>query len=667
MAVGLKGSGDAMELLRLILLAAIIGCFLVGALTTMAVSPPIKTERVANGLSNPLFVTHVPGVYDRIFIVEQCGLIKILTGGSVLPTPFLNISSKTTCGGEQGLLGLAFHPDYASNGQFFVDYTDLSGTTTIAGYTVSVDPNVANTSEKKVLAISQPYANHNGGWIAFGADGYLYIGTGDGGNRNDPENRAQNITGQLLGKLLRIDVNGDDFPADAARNYAVPSTNPFVGVIGDDEIWAYGLRNPWRNSFDRLTHDLYLADVGQKAVEEIDFQPASSAGGENYGWRCMEGDTCTGLTGCTCDSLSLVPPIHTYTHNGLNCSITGGYVYRGCAISGIGGVYFFADYCSNSIWSFRFDGVNQTEFTDRTAELTPDIGTLSSITSFGEDAYGEIYICDQEGEVFKISPADTPPDCNNNLLADGCDIARGTSQDVNLDGIPDECVAPPAPAADPSGWNKSRVVSFGTPAAATATGVGSPTALRVTLTSLHHPNPPYTGGLTADFSAFEGQIRWVGPPSAHVESTSDPTPFVAAALQCAPYYHDWPLLGPVHVIGREIVPSSTYTVERLSVVCLGNEKNCTLVSASLGLATTRWGDIDDAFNPPATSTQPDMSDISALANKFKNTPGAPNKVRAALVGDVPDLGSDIGLAQIAACVDAFKGQPFPYAGPVTCP
>jgi hypothetical protein len=519
-----------------------------------------------------------------------------------------------------------------------------------------------------VLTISQPFANHNGGWIAFGADGYLYIAMGDGGSGNDPGNRAQDITSQLLGKILRIDVNGDDFPADTARNYASPSTNPFVGVIGDDEIWAYGLRNPWRNSFDRLTHDLYIADVGQSAVEEIDFQAASSTGGENYGWRCMEGDRCTGFSGCTCNSPSLVLPIHTYTHTGQNCSITGGYVYRGCAISGLGGTYFFADYCSDKIWSFRFDGVNQTEFTDRTVELTPDIGSISSITSFGEDAYGEIYICDQGGEVFKIIPTDSPPDCNNNLLADSCDIARGTSQDVNLDGIPDDCVtAPPAPTADPSGLNKSRAVSFGTPAAATATASASPTALRVTLTSLHHPSPPYTGGLAADFSAFEEQIRWVGPPSTYVESTGDPTLFVAAALQCLPYYHDWSTVGLVHVIGREIVPSSTYAVERLSGSCLGNETNCTLVSASLGLATMRWGDVDGPFNPPEKSTQPDVSDISAIVNKFKNTPGAPIKVRAALSDDDPDLTQDIGFAQISDCVDAFKGQPFPYAGPATCP
>lgn len=657
-----------MGLSRLIWLAAIIGGFLGGALETKAVTPPIKAKRVADGLSNPLFVAYVPGDYNRVFIVEQCGQIKILTGGGILPTPFLNISLKTTCGGEQGLLGLAFHPDYASNGQFFVDYTDLSGTTTIARYTVSANPNVANMSEEKLLTISQPFVNHNGGWIAFGADGYLYIAMGDGGSGNDPDNRGQDITSQLLGKLLRIDVNGDDFPADATKNYAIPSTNPFAGVTGDDEIWAYGLRNPWRNSFDRLTHDLYIADVGQSEVEEIDFQPASSAGGENYGWRCMEGTSCTGLTGCTCNAPSLIPPIHTYTHAGLNCSITGGYVYRGCAIPGQEGAYFFADYCSNTIWSFRYDGVNQTEFTDRTVELTPDIGSISSITSFGEDAYGEIYICDQGGEVFKIIPTDTPPDCNNNLLADGCDIAVGTSQDANLDGVPDECVtAPPAPTADPSGLNKSRAVSFETPAAATATGVGSPTALRVTLTSLHHPNPPYTGGSAANFSTFDGQIRWVGPPSTYVESTSDPTPFAAAALQCTPYYHDWSAVGLVHVIGREIVPSSTYTVGRLSGNCLGNETNCTLVSASLELATTRWGDIDSPFNPPATSAQPDVSDISAMVNKFKSALGAPSKIRVALAGDVTDLTQDIGFAHISACVDAFKGLPFPYAGPAACP
>ncbi len=641
--------------------------------------PPIDSIRVANGLSSPLYVTHAPGDFERVFIVEQCGRIRILKNGAVLPGQYLNISTKLTCSGEQGLLGLAFHPDYQSNGAFFVNYTNLSGTTTIARYTVTANPEVADiASEVILLSIAQPFSNHNGGWISFGPDGYLYIGTGDGGSGNDPGNRGQDITAQLLGKMLRIDVDGaDNIPGNddddgdvdnppSTGGYTNPATNPFVGVTGDDEIWAYGLRNPWRNSFDRLTGDLYIADVGQNAAEEIDFQPASDTGGRNYGWRCMEGTACTGLSGCTCNGPTLTLPIHTYNHSANNCSVTGGYNYRGCGIAGMDGTYFFADYCSNTIWSFKYDGVTKTEFTNRTTELVPNIGSITSITSFGEDAYGEIYICDQNGEVFKIIPVDAQTDCNNNLRADRCDIAAGSSLDVNLDGIPDECiVSPPDPMAETGGANKSRTVSTFIPAAATAGGVT--TALQITLTSLHHPNPPYLVGSAADFSAFEDQVRWVGPPTTYVESSATPTPFVAARTQCTPFYHDWSTVGLVHVIGREIVPSSVYGVRQFAASCQGNESGCTAVSNSLELSTTRWGDIDSPFNPPSASVQPDFADIAAIVNKFKDVSGAPAKVRVALAGDVPDLVPDISFVHIAACVDAFKGLGFPYSGPMICP
>jgi glucose/arabinose dehydrogenase len=367
---------------------------------------PLTTVRVASGLTLPLFVTAPPGDTHRLFIVEQrsgtIGRIKILNlqTGLVNATPFLSVPGVST-GNEQGLLGLAFHPNYAANGYFYIDYTDSSGNTQIKRYTASADPNLADPSSVySILTIAQPFSNHNGGWIGFGADSYLYIGSGDGGSEGDPSGRGQDIN-QLLGKMLRIDVNGDDFPADPTHNYAIPPTNPFVGVAGADEIWAYGLRNPWRNSFDRLTHDFYIGDVGQNSWEEIDFQPAGSPGGQNYGWRCYEGNHAYNTAGCAAPG-TMVFPIYEYSHSSGGCSITGGYVYRG-GICDLSGTYFFADYCSNKIWSFRYDGHTLTDFRDRTTQLAPGGGmSINSITSFGEDARGELYVVDQGGEVFKI-------------------------------------------------------------------------------------------------------------------------------------------------------------------------------------------------------------------------------------------------------------------------
>jgi len=417
----------------------------------------LTTIRVVSGLSSPLYVTHAPGDFSRIFIVEQgssgTARIKIamLPDYTLLSTPFFTISGILT-GGERGLLGLAFHPDYARNGYFFVNYTTsgggAAGQTVVARYRVSSDPNLADpNSGRDVLRIPQPFSNHNGGWIAFGPDGYLYIGMGDGGSGGDPGNRAQNLN-ELLGKTLRIDVNGDDFPSDPNRNYAIPPDNPFVGRDGADEIWNYGMRNHWRNSFDRATGDLYFADVGQNLWEEVSFQPAGSRGGENYGWRCYEGRVEYNFTGCSSDPNNYVFPFHVYNHGGGRCSITGGYVYRGCAIPDLEGTYFFADYCSRQIWSTRYEGLPDPPVTDRTAELAPGGGlTIANITSFGEDAYGELYICDGAangaGEVFKIVPRRlVGPDCNANGRRDECDILDGSSRDSNGNGVPDECECP---------------------------------------------------------------------------------------------------------------------------------------------------------------------------------------------------------------------------------
>lgn len=418
----------------------------IASMCQIAGAVPLGTELVGSGLVRPIWVTHAPGDTQRIFVIEKQGRIRIIKNGVLLPTAFLDIDALVTGGlsegSEQGLLGLAFHPNYANNGLFYINYTATAGAgdTVVARYQVSNDPDVADpNSGVPILTFDQPQSNHNGGWLAFGPDGYLYIATGDGGSSNDAgAGHATGGNGQsldtLLGKMLRINVDVVGAP------YAIPPDNPFAGDIpGRDEIWAWGLRNPWRPSFDRLTGDLYIADVGQTAWEEINFQPARSTGGENYGWRCMEGLSCTGFTGCTCNAPTLTLPFHVYGHTGGNCSITGGYVYRGCAIPNLAGTYFFADYCTARIWSLRYDGVNVTQFVERTAQLDPpgDLD-LNRITSFGEDANGELYICDQvDGEVFRLIRRGGNADLNRNGIADGCEGIPPCLADLTNDGLVD--------------------------------------------------------------------------------------------------------------------------------------------------------------------------------------------------------------------------------------
>ena len=341
-------------------------------------------EQWITGLSSPLFVTAPPGDEDRLFIVEQGGRIRIFENGALNAVPFLDVSAITTAGGERGLLGLAFHPDYANNGWFYINHTGASsvcagaaGCTIVARYTVSGDADLADAgSREEIIEIAQPFSNHNGGCVAFGPDGYLYIGMGDGGSGGDPQNNGQN-GGALLGKILRLDV-------DSGLPYSIPADNPFVGVGAFlDEIWAYGVRNPWRFSFDRATDDLWIGDVGQNAWEEIDFQPAASAGGENYGWRLMEGAHCYNPPS-NCDPGGLTYPIWEYNHSG-QCSVTGGYVYRGTAIPELIGKYIFSDYCSGDFWAFdKSDSSN--------VQILPD-QAVGNVVSFGEDAAGELYVC----------------------------------------------------------------------------------------------------------------------------------------------------------------------------------------------------------------------------------------------------------------------------------
>jgi glucose/arabinose dehydrogenase len=335
---------------------------------------------VITGLQNPVDIQNAGDA--RLFVIEKAGRIRILRGGQLLPTPFLDITDRVgSDGSEQGLLGLAFHPRYAGNGRFYVNYTDRRGNTVIARYTAGSDPDLADpASEKVLLRVDQPFANHNGGGLAFGPDGYLYLGLGDGGSGGDPLGNAQSLD-TLLGKILRLDV-------DAGEPYAIPTGNPYVSGGGQPEIWAYGLRNPWRFAFDPLTGDLYIGDVGQGSWEEIDFVPAGSPGGINFGWRAYEGFH--KFDPFAADPPNMWMPVTEYGH-GVSpggCSVTGGVVYRGASLPEWNGVYLYGDYCSGDIWGLLhvIDGAQEQWISTRLFD------TDFTVTSFGRDAAGEVYL-----------------------------------------------------------------------------------------------------------------------------------------------------------------------------------------------------------------------------------------------------------------------------------
>ncbi len=390
----------------------------------------LSTVRVAEGLDRPVYVTAPPGDPLRLFIVEQPGRIRILSGTTLLPTPFLDVSERLSVGDERGLLGLAFHPEYDGIGHFFVSYTDLSGDTVVARYTVSSDPNTAlGDSELILKTVPQDLATHNGGHLQFGPDGFLYVGMGDGGGDYDPFNRAQD-TGSLLGKMLRLAV---DEPPEFT-----PESNPFtLAALPLDEIWALGLRHPSAFSFDRQTGDLYIADVGQEQVDEVNIQNAGSGGGENYGWRCTEGSTCTELSGCDCDDSSLVQPVLEHLRSGSECAIVGGYVYRGCALPQLLGTYFYADRCSGEIRSFRYVDGTITDEQNRTAEFTPPSGPITSIVSFGENGAGELFIVSHDGDIHRIVPNIGGGVCGNGVLELGEECEDGNT--VAGDGCDEYC------------------------------------------------------------------------------------------------------------------------------------------------------------------------------------------------------------------------------------
>jgi glucose/arabinose dehydrogenase len=379
----------------------ILGLVAAACATQEATPPPpadgppaevrLALQQVGSGLQRPVYLTSPPGD-PRLFVIEQAGRIRIIRDGQTLQQPFLDITGQVTnlggMGDERGLLGLAFHPRYADNGFFYVNYTDRSGNTRVERYTRSGDPDVADPgSARLILGIGQPFGNHNGGQLLFGPDGMLYIATGDGGGGGDPQNNAQRLV-NLLGKMLRIDVDGGD-------PYAIPPDNPFVGQSdARPEIWAYGLRNPWRNAFDRGSNLFFIADVGQNREEEINAVDRS-AGGLNFGWRIMEGRSCFNPA-TNCDQSGLTMPVHTYPTSGGNCAVTGGFVYRGSAIPQIAGLYFFSDYCRGGLRSLRV--VNGAAQDVREWE----VGSTGNVSSFGEDANGELYVVAHAGTIYRI-------------------------------------------------------------------------------------------------------------------------------------------------------------------------------------------------------------------------------------------------------------------------
>jgi glucose/arabinose dehydrogenase len=389
------------------LLAFILGTSLVQSAptATRADSPPAATralptvllQTVTSGLAAPVSITNAGDGSNRLFITEQAGKIRIYDGAQLLPTPFLDISSLVnyTNGGERGLFSVAFHPQYATNGYFYVNYTRKSdGAIVVARYHVSGNANRGDLGSGTILlTVAHPATNHNGGQLQFGLDGYLYISLGDGGGTGDDHGligNGQDLS-QLLGKMLRIDVN-------SGSPYAIPASNPFVGQMGArGEIWAYGLRNPWRFSFDRQTGDLLIGDVGQGAVEEIDFQPVASSGGENYGWRCKEGDRDYNMSTNNCASATFTAPVLVYDHGSAPCyAVTGGYRYHGARHPQFNNMYFYADYCTGQIWGATASGATWS-----TQELTR---TSYYISSFGEDEPGEIYVADAVGGgIYRIS------------------------------------------------------------------------------------------------------------------------------------------------------------------------------------------------------------------------------------------------------------------------
>lgn len=434
----------------------------------------------ASGFTSPVSMTNAGD--DRLFVVEQAGVIRIIDGGgNVLPTPFLDISDRVdSSGDEEGLLGLVFHQNYAGTGYFYVNYTNTtSGTrrTRISRFSVTGDPNIADpNSENILLTVVQPYSNHNAGDIHFGPDGYLYIPLGDGGLGGDPDDNAQNPE-NLLGAVSRIDVNmgsgaSSDCVGDGSGDYTIPNDNPFIdGAGGDcDELWVIGMRNPWRSSFDKITGDFFIGDVGQGSWEEVDYQPASSNGGENYGWRCYEGNHPYNTSGCG-PMGNYDFPIFEYVSTG-NCAVVGGYVYRGSIYPAMVGRYFLTDYCTGNFWDLESDGGGGWNATQHTNLQQ------SGFTTFGEGNNGELYVALRSGTIYHLeeavavtpTPTTTPPTptATATATATATNTATATATATGT-----------APATPPTATATGTAPATPPTATATATGVGTPSATLV--------------------------------------------------------------------------------------------------------------------------------------------------------------------------------------------
>jgi glucose/arabinose dehydrogenase len=381
-----------------------------------AEEPSLSSTLIADGFKKPLFITSHPENSKFLYVVEQAGKIIIINNGKKLDEPFLDITDRVVRpgrpGDERGLLGFAFHPDYAKNKKIYVNYINDDGFTIVSEFSAQSNLNANSLSERTVFNLKQPYGNHNGGHMQFGPDNYLYISIGDGGKRGDPLNAGQDLN-TLFGKIIRIDIN--------KVPYGIPKSNPYYGQKNKrGEIWAWGFRNVWRFSFDRKIGDIYYGDVGQNKWEEINYEPYNSKGGNNYGWRIMEASKCYNPEK-NCDEKGLTLPIHEYPNdanymvvlgggsqtNSDGCSVTGGYVYRGSKIKGLNGYYIFGDYCSGNIWTFKVINDKATSLTNRTKEINLGNGEFTTyISSFGEDADGELYIVEYNGGIYKIDQGD---------------------------------------------------------------------------------------------------------------------------------------------------------------------------------------------------------------------------------------------------------------------
>ena len=382
----------------------------------------LSSVLIGDGYKKPVFITSYPNNAKLLYIVEQAGLIKIINDGKKLSRPFFDINKRVVNpnrpGDERGLLGFAFHPNHTNNGKFYINYMDNDGNTIVSEFSTNSELRANHKSERIILKLKQPYGNHNGGDIQFGPDGYLYISIGDGGKAGDPLNAGQDLS-SLFGKIIRIDIE--------QKPYGIPKSNPFFGQKDKrEEIWAWGLRNVWRFSFDKQTGDKYLADVGQNKWEEVNFEPASSKGGLNYGWRIMEANHCYDPKE-NCPTEGLIKPIIEYPNDANHpafafriieelsfsetdvegCSVTGGYVYRGQKIKSMQGQYIFGDYCSGNIWTLKVVNGKAINFKNRTEEINIGGGEFTTyISSFGQDSDGEIYIIDYNGGIYKLIESD---------------------------------------------------------------------------------------------------------------------------------------------------------------------------------------------------------------------------------------------------------------------